>query len=214
MQDFKVFLACVVLYEQVIEKCITLHSLNRSLKKQFPLDVVLYDNSPVQQENTANIKALFDNLNIYYITDPSNPGVAKAYNEAAKIAEQAGKKWLFLFDQDTDINESFMEQVRVSIGQNPRINLFCPVIKSRDVIISPTFILTILQKTLIPTRFATGIQQSKNYTLINSGLVINCKEFKLLGGYDEELRLDFSDHYFFYKYKKRNIFFLYSPCNQ
>ena len=209
--NFKDLIACVVMYEQAIEKCITLNSLNKSLKNQFYLDVILYDNSTVKRENIINFKTLFNNLNIHYITDPSNPGVSKAYNEAAKMAETAGKKWLILFDQDTDIHESFIMHVLFNIQRHPCIQLFCPIIKSNNIIISPVFVSSIWQKPQISITPGTGIQLTKNFTLINSGVVISCDEFKLLGGYDEDLKLDFSDHYFFYKYKKRNKFFYVLP---
>ena len=45
--------------------------------------------------------AELDGFRIHYISDPTNPGVSKAYNVGFELARQLNKKWLLLLDQDT-----------------------------------------------------------------------------------------------------------------
>jgi rhamnosyltransferase len=203
------FLACIVVYEQAIENCVTLNTLANSLQEQYCLEILLYDNSQTVFTGISAFK--IPGLQIHYIHDPSNPGVSKAYNRAAQIAVELKKKWLILFDQDTFVNKAFLPELIKCINENPGINIFSAIVESHGRIISPAIISPFWQRPGTLKKVQPGIHVAKRFTLINSSMVVSCIEFDHMGGYDEDLKLDFSDHYFFYKFKKINKSFFIIP---
>ena len=48
---------------------------------------------------------------IHYVHDPSNGGLAPAYNFALEHAESEGREWLLLFDQDTSLTVDFLVEL-------------------------------------------------------------------------------------------------------
>ena len=119
-------LACIVIYEQPLINCTTLRSLADALLEKQCLEVVLYDNSKIATTDLPAVKTSMPGLKFHYMHDPTNPGVSRAYNEAAKIAIGSGKQWLIFFDQDTVVNKFFFREILDKINEHPEINLFCP----------------------------------------------------------------------------------------
>jgi hypothetical protein len=52
------------------------------------------------------------------------------------------------------------------------------------------------------SKIVPGIVDLKNVSCINSGLMVNTKLYGSIGGYDENLKLDFCDHDFIERAKK------------
>lgn len=161
------------------------------------LDIFLYDNSPEAQ----TVKK-FNHLNITYFHDFSNPGVSKAYNTGALEAKQRGKEWILLLDQDTRFSPDILVKFGEAVNKYPEINIFGPVVKSMDGknYYSP---FKILLKTGIPLKeLVPGNYSLSKYAAINSGLLIRLKIFEQAGGYNEKVKLDFSDIQFFERARK------------
>ncbi len=199
-------LIVVVIYEINLDDSLTLQSLIRiqTLTPDFP-NILVYDNS---FENKYNEK-YSENIT-YYRHDSTNTGVGGAYNYAAKLANSINKAWLILFDQDTKINDDYLKELQSSFNTFPNEKLFCPNVCANNKIISPSFYFAYRAFSFNEPK--SGILKSLNFTLINSGLVIKLSELEKVGGYDNELALDYSDHYFFWKYKKRNRNFVAINC--
>ncbi len=201
-----VFLVVIVVYNVELKKSRTLQRLFllQSNTPEFP-EILVYDNS---------LRAKYTEEYAPYIThykhDPDNSGVAGAYNYALAFCKNRNYEWLILLDQDTDITQNYFDQVRKSIQKYPEANLFCPIVRSDRSIISPTWFIA--EKTVAPAKVRAGLVKSKYHTIINSGIVIQVNELEALEGYDVDLYLDFSDHYFFRQYKKRNKFFVVIDC--
>lgn len=155
--------------------------------------VFTFDNSPIPQ--------IIDDENIIYSHHPENPGLGRAYNEAAEYAIKHGYEWILIMDQDTMFPPHAMEYYENAINNNPGIMLFAPIHKiAENTYISPTHYRF---KTSHPEKSPrSGLLSLKNIALINSGMLINVEAFNKVGGYDEEVMLDFSDTRFIEKFKK------------
>ncbi|SHE83080.1 glycosyltransferase [Alkalibacter saccharofermentans] len=134
-----------------------------------------------------------------YVDMNGNKGLSKAYNKAIELINE--KEWIVLFDQDTLIVDNYFLELEKSITRNKHVSIHVPIIKSEDIIISPC-----LLKKMKVKQFR--VEVNKNYsdiTAINTGMCINKRVFSKTGGYNEDIFLDYLDHYFmreYYKYYK------------
>jgi rhamnosyltransferase len=193
-------LIVLVLYKSDLETSESFQSIEACLKTTSNVvDVFIYDNSPQQLDFSLNQY----NSKIRYVWDSSNPGVGKAYNEGFTIAENEGKKWLLILDQDTEFDSDFLIKYYGACTSNPNLSLFAPILKlNSGEIYSPctyTF-----PRTAILKKIDIGITELKNLSLLNSGMLIGTNAFKEVGGYDERLKMDFTDFEFIDRY--RNIY--------
>ncbi len=196
------FIVILVLYKCKLEESISFVSLSKILKYyELKLDLVIYDNSPntIPTKNEKNIQKYW---NIYYVHDETNPGVSKAYNSGFKTAEKLGKKWIFLLDQDTTFQLDSLLKYCEAITLHKDIGLFAPVLLTKKQSIwSPCFYY--LKKGHNFHKIDKyGLQSIKNKSLLNSGLIISTSVYKRVGGYQETIPLDFSDHKFIDNYRK------------
>lgn len=199
-------LGIIVLYNSTIEDSDTIKSLNLSLEKNDRnLDMFVYDNSRYPKHLES--KFIYKRMNIYYINDISNSGVSKAYNSGASYANDLDKKWILLLDQDTKFPEnSLNEYLSVKNINDSEIKIIVPTLFFENSIYSPSgyyFYKTIKHKC------KTGVNFLSGKTLLNSGLFVNLNFFNLVGGYNENIPLDFSDVSFIERVKKyTNKFYL------
>lgn len=163
------------------------------------LNIYIFDNTVVQKE----IKEPYiERVNIKYISFGENRGISKSYNYLADLASNEGFDWIVFLDQDTklslDFYPKYIETINVLNQKNE--NIAVPIVKSGYKILSPSIYKN------YRTRLLKNVQPIINlndHSVINSGLLINCEFFNEVGGYNEELFLDFCDHDFFLKIKKR-----------
>lgn len=168
-------------------------SYNTFLKKNNKLSIYVYDNSPYKQQITLP--------NIKYIHNPSNPGLGTAYNTAAKYAIAKHYKWIMILDQDTTFPQNALQQYLNAINEHPSILLFAPKHKiTNGKYLSPTPYYHKTSK--LQNSAPTGVIKLLPYAPINSGMLINLSLFIKAGGYDEKVRLDFSDIRFIEKARK------------
>src|SRR5205085_854192 len=116
-----------------------------------------------------------------------------------------GLKWMLLADQDTYFPVDVFDQYRLACRE-PQGRLLAPVLVDDDGIVSP-----FRQRFGWGTRLKNqpiGNVNLNNACAINSGLLISVDLFKEVGGYDERVRLDFSDIYFFQKLKSLTEYFV------
>ncbi|MET3112926.1 rhamnosyltransferase [Pedobacter sp. CG_S7] len=188
-------LVVVVLYNLRLEESSSLISLNQNC---LLTDVLIYDNS--LDNLNQNSKNFFQYLNIKYIHDPSNPGVSKAYNSAVEYAFQNNKSFILLLDQDTFLPKNALEIYLNAAIKNQEIKLFAPCLKFNDKIYSPCNYY--MHKGFHKNKFKMGVNSLKDVNFLNSGLLLNIHAFKQTGGYDENIRLYFSDFEFINRFKK------------
>ena len=207
-------LAVIVLYNESLETSITYESLYQSIvenaKDGFFFRLVVYDNSPKPQ------KVITSNpfFSITYKSDISNVGISKAYNFAADIADREGYQYLLLLDQDTLLPKNILPIYLDAISKHQHVKLFAPILKlSNGKPLSPSkFFL----HRGFSTRINSGIFPLSKYVPVNSGMLVRLSSFIEAGGYNEKVRLDFSDYQFIERFRKNNeeFFVIDSVCIQ
>lgn len=194
--------AVIVLYKIKLEDSVTFLTLNESVKTitaaGHDLKLLVYDNSPLKQENQTLI---FKGWDIVYHHDSHNSGVSAAYNLGAKYAKKNNKPWLMVLDQDTEFPNDALHIYINALNEKKGYNLFCPVLISANEIISPCKFKFFRGKSskVIPE---TGSFDLKSLKPINSGLLISLSAFEEVGGYNHNIPLDFSDFEFMMRYGK------------
>jgi len=192
--------AVIVLHKQSLDSSKTILSLNESLKRNDSfLDVLVYDNSPQPQFSESSFQLL--NCRINYMNDLSNPGVSKAYNVAAQIAKKSNKSWLLLLDQDTEFPENTIQTYLNAMNTHEDQDLFVPILLSSHGVFSPSKYY--FKKGFLWLDVRPGVHSLKHRTVLNSGTLVSTNAFIDVGGYNEKIRLYFSDFNFIDKLRKK-----------
>ncbi len=191
----------VVCYRMQLEKAPAIESLAQCGKAfQVNLDLLAYDNSP----SFANENIEISHLYVHYRPNDTNVGVSACYNRAAEEIPLRfrHKQWLFLLDQDTLLNEQSLKIYHQAVEENPGEKLFCPRISMGKLGIAAPFYCRFFHNGG-PYKGESGKVSVDSITSINSGLLIHQEVFGRTGGYNPGIPLDFSDYYFFHKYKEK-----------
>jgi GT2 family glycosyltransferase len=198
-------LAVVVLYKCDLSQSQTVCSLfqilneNPELAKQFSL--VLYDNSP--QPQSLAMPAVFPT---HYVHDPSNSGLATAYNFALARAESEGRAWLLLLDQDTSLTPDFLFellQAANNLSAAPAVAAIVPKLLVNGIMHSPAipFIEQLRRQFLPPVQpigqSVVGVMP-KPMCSYNSGSTFRVSALRSISGFPTEFWLDFLDHAVFH----------------
>lgn len=190
-------LAVLVLYGRTLAESVTFRSLGEELRRAGArLELFVYDNSPV-----ASPLAEAAEWRIEYRHDPSNPGVSHAYIEGARWAVARGKRWLLLLDQDTLFPPAALGAYHKAMCQSPAIELFAPVLRSGDRVVSPCGYRFPLGTAL--AQIEPGVQSLQGKSVLNSGMCVSVAAYQEVGGHDPRIGLDFSDHQFIDRFKRR-----------
>lgn len=110
-----------------------------------------------------------------------NRGVAKALNDAVKIARVNGFEWLLTMDQDSCFDDNMIKKYLQHLEQLPQ--------KESIAAIGPVF-----EQGKINDEGAKYVS-----SLITSGSLINTRICEELGGFNEELFIDEVDHEYCYR---------------
>lgn len=197
--------AVLVLYQQSLEQSVTFQSLRpivRDLSASLPL--LVYDNSPTALGHPGI--GPYPGWDIHYVHDPSNPGVSRAYLEGARLAAGRSKRWLLLLDQDTWFPPDALTRYLRAIRQHPETRLFAPILRSQDRIVSPCRYRLRLGFAL--PRVRPGVQSLAGLSVLNSGMCVAVEDYLEVGGHDVRLAMDFADHEFIERFKRRHDTFV------
>lgn len=198
----------IVLYKMRLFETQTYKTL---LKHNNQFRLFVYDNSPEPMHSSDE----FETDNIKYVSDTKNSGLSAAYNKAAKYAATENIEWVLLLDQDTQFAKDIIDEYCCAVAQNSEIKLFIPPMKiGNGKYISPVKMFFHTTKPSKKTPF--GIVSLKQYTPINSGMLINTKAYWSVNGYNEAVFLDYSDYQFIERFKKiyPKAYVLSSVCHQ
>jgi len=193
----KKLLVVVIVYNKKIANLTILKTLCKN-----KIDIFIYDNSKYPQEIPT-----LENVNIYYEHDENNSGVSRAYNQAYKKAKELNKELLLVLDQDSSFELNFIEQYMKMYNTYKNDYIYAPIVcdEKKTKIYSPAFMSKFVGKTQSFENFVyEKIYSLNGKSVINSGLMIPLEMFEKIGGYNEKLKLDFSDIYFIEKYKELN----------
>lgn len=191
-------LIVLVVYEKNLKETVFYQSLILALPS---LDFFIYDNSKSSQIKDICLP------NLFYVHDISNPGVSKAYNEAAKYATLRNKKAILLLDQDSGFSAEniieYLEKYR-TYGDD---FIYAPLVvdAKKSKVYSPANLKHFVGHAVsYPAVKRDGLFCLKGMSVINSGLLIPLAIFDTIGGFNEKIKLDFSDVYFVERYKEFN----------
>jgi GT2 family glycosyltransferase len=191
----------LVLYERALADSAAFQSLTaalRALSVRVPL--LVYDNSPVPTSDPAALESA--ECDVRYVHDPTNPGVGRAYLEGARAAAQESRSWLLLLDQDTTLPADALAKYAAAIDTFPSVRLFAPVLRSAGKIVSPCAYRLKRGRSLPSVE--PGPQSLAGRSLLNSGLCVAVADYLAVGGHDVRISLDWSDHEFVNRFKRRH----------
>jgi rhamnosyltransferase len=197
-------LVVLVIYQIDLDNSDSFQSINKILPEKSRVGLLVYDNSPTPLAQCDRNK--YPNWQIYYISDRENSGVSKAYNEGYKLAKELNKKWLLLLDQDTKFAPDILEKYYNATQECSFPTIFAPLLVSNTgSFYSPCQYR--FNRGFPLKKATTGLQNNNNISLLNSGLLISIELFQKIGGYNEKLKLDFSDFEFVDRYRKISSYF-------
>lgn len=197
MEDWDVLIV-VVIYNQLIRECPAFKTLSTSAKKNnINARFFIYDNSKEQQLLDQELLG----QNISYFSDPDNGGISKAYNTGAQLAKDNGISWLLFSDQDSIYEPDALLAYLQAIRENPDVKLFCPLLKTTNgIVVSPAIFK--FHRGFSPKHIDIGFHSFNKYSPLNSGLCLTLATFEQAGGYNELVKLDYSDFAFIKRLKK------------
>lgn len=200
-------LLVVVLYRQKLWDC---NSYETLIKHNPDVPLFIYDNSPVAQHSQSEF-----GVKVKYISDTSNPGLSFANNRAADYAKSIHAEWILLLNQDTFFAPNILKEYTKAIEQNPSIKLFAaPMEIDGGLYMSPVRVCFHCAR---PTKTVPhGVLSLKKYAPIDSGQLINVEALHEVGGYNENVPLDFCEYQFHRRLLRRydTFFVLSTPCKQ
>jgi GT2 family glycosyltransferase len=192
----------IVLYRIALRDSLTFRTLSAAFAESpdlaYRLSILVYDNSPTSQEIDP---AAISGAAIAYKHDPSNGGLAAAYNAALVTAQASGCSWLWLFDQDTDVRPELTTLLFQAIDAAPEaaVCAIVPKLIQRGQILSP---LTIQRFRYFPVATAFSGVHPGGVVALNSGACLRVASLVAIGGFPREYWLDYLDHAVFHRLKQ------------
>lgn len=200
----------IVLYNISLEESESFRSVSEMRSDEGTLSLFVYDNSNRPQ----SIKT-YDGVQISYVHDPTNSGVSKAYNAGANHARKLQKRWVLLLDQDTTLPTTLLKSYWKAVEQNAELKLFVPILKLKNgKIFSPCAYK--FKRGFYLDTIVKGIHSLQRLSPVNSGMLVDVSAFFEAGGYNQKVKLDFSDFQFIERFRKRysNFFVMDVDCYQ
>lgn len=203
-------LIIIVIYNRALEACESFQAVLGMREGNVELNLFVYDNSSTSQQ----IKE-YEGLKITYLHDPDNSGVSRAYNVGVKHAKQSQKEWVLLLDQDTQLPNSILDDYKRAITKNTDLNLFVPILKLENgTIFSPSRYR--FKRGFYLDPITAGKHSLFKLTPVNSGIMVKVSAFLKVGGYNEKVKLDFSDYQFIERFRKQypDFYLMDVKCEQ
>ncbi len=143
--------------------------------------ILCIDNASANLEQTKVLLQQYEDIEL--MENTQNVGVAAALNQGMTYWEEKGLQWVLSLDQDSVCPMNLMEQLLQHVDLDEKIAIICPKIQNEGQGIMPS----------------TGVVVDSNAKLrwiddvITSGSLMSVEKWRALGGYDEQLFIDFVD---------------------
>lgn len=186
----------IVLYQQRFSQSPSFDLLMKAVKEK-KIQLVVYDNSPVKQLEPL----LEQDRDISYYHDPSNPGLATAYNYALNHAQQ-NIRYFVTLDHDSQLTATYFDTL-LTIDWTDELVAAVPLVYAGSNQISPVFADRYINRQV--EKVDRSQLSQRRIMAINSGAVFSIKFLKEIGGFNLDFPLDFLDHWLFwtiYQFKK------------
>jgi GT2 family glycosyltransferase len=185
----KQFMFVVVLHEMSMLESPTIRSLfrQRTLFRERGIRLLVIDNTPGKKPKSLAI----DN-ETEYVSLGANTGLANAYQVAFLMAKADNYHFLVLFDQDSEVDSSFITALDGVAGEHlASVGIWCPDIISGGRRISPYSSNAFGWPNYSPPNDARRIYG------INSFSVVNVRLIDEIGGFDQFYWLDCLDSWLY-----------------
>lgn len=205
----KEYCILIVLYKINLEDCPTIKSLIVSKQYLQKSKVVIWDNSPIPQTNSQIdwFKDQFHELS--YIHTSSNTSLSKIYNKVFK--EHKDYEHLIIFDQDSNFSKDYFEKIDAAKKEHRFINLFVPVIRYGNAIMSPGYYYHF--KGRYRQEIMPGVNSAKNMCVITSGMCVSLDYLNnRFEDFNEKLTFYGIDTFFSLQYRQDNEYFYVLNC--
>jgi rhamnosyltransferase len=126
----------------------------------------------------------------------SNLGIATALNTGLRLAASQGFRWLATFDQDSRATPSMLQEMTQALAAFPerdRVGLVAPLHQDRRVGITVSD----------GRREQAGPGWNVIRTTMTSGNLVNIATAQAVGGFDDSLFIDYVDHEFCLRLRRR-----------
>lgn len=197
-------LIVLVVYEKKLNEISFLKEIDHARNE---IDLYIHDNSSESQAIPV-----MDGL--IYFHDSKNNGVSHAYNRGYEIAIKKNKKCILLLDQDTNFKINDLSEYKKWYLKYSDEFIYAPSICDckKQKLYSPASLINFVGRVQSYKKFDSAqLYLLDNRSVINSGLMIPLTIFKQIGGYNEKIKLDFSDVYFIERYKIINNYLILLP---
>jgi GT2 family glycosyltransferase len=192
ISDHPKILAVIVLYKCTINRSSTCISIRaQDSYDNGAVSCLIYDNSPIGNSDDLPPGWI-------YVSDPTNNGLASAYNHAISQAKCSGAQWLLLLDQDSCLPKNFMANLQVETAlchHKSEIAAIVPLVFSNNRQVSP-----FLPKLGFDHPYTLSHSTSSGWiAAINSAASIRISFLESIGGFSTDFWLDYLDHWLFRK---------------
>lgn len=206
----KIILPIIVLYKKNLHDASSINSILDGDTSGLISDIYVYDNSPFEDLSITSADNKYRNRNVIYFHDSNNSGVSAAYNSGMEKAHELGFQYVLLLDQDTIFPDSAINNYYKSLKDNPGINLHVP----RLVTLNGEFCSPLryaMHRGFVTGELSDGVYSLDKYSPINSGMLLDVKTAISVGGYNNQVYLDFSDFQFIERLKVKSKEFCLMP---
>ncbi|NOR69065.1 MAG: glycosyltransferase [Methylomarinum sp.] len=131
--------------------------------------------------------AEFENVEVIY--NEFNSGIAYALNRGVKVATEKGFKCFLTFDDDTVIDENYVNEIIQFIKQHPELNIG----------------VIALARESDKDSSSEDVNYRVKRTLITSGSFFTLDTFEKINGFNEDLFIDLVDYDFTTKIRKNGF---------
>ena len=174
----------VVVYNQWCGNSLTCKTINEGTRT--PDIILIIDNSTKELNNRQYCEA----QGWMYHSMGGNAGLTKAYNAALGILKKEAD-FVIWADDDTSFSGDYLEKLLEYTSDNPEKDVFLPVVKSNDKMLSPA----IYTKRRMMAAKTLADLENRQITAINSGMAVRLSLYDNYR-YDEAMFLDYVDHDF------------------
>ncbi|WP_162031254.1 glycosyltransferase [Chryseobacterium potabilaquae] len=188
--------------ESVVYKNLTRSFINsQEINKK--LHLFIYDNTDALEWKLNADDETNADIHIYYIHNPDNVGISRAYNVIADFAQNNTFDHIVFLDQDTYLPLNFYSVYEKFSSLEKDISV--PLIYGGEKLISPSRYR--LYRSFLYDEITDSYITTRGNSCINSGIMVRTDFFHKVGGYNSKLRLDFCDHEFMgrVKYFTKNL---------
>ena len=156
--------------------------------------VIIVDNGST--DNTLEIINSINLPNVFILKNDNNIGIASALNKGAALAFEFGFTWILTMDQDSILDEFFMDEIIKVYDQ------LSDDVRKMTACLAPSLILQGSKKSSNCRSYRDFI--FKDY-VITSGNVVNLFYLNHVGGYTEKLFIDSVDFDFCLRLRELNL---------